>query len=178
MTLVVNLFAGPGVGKSTAAAGVFYHLKQMGHNIEMAPEFAKDLTWEKRSKTILFQPYVAAKQIWRITRLLGQVEAIITDSPILLSAVYKGEGYTDAFESYLHDTFQRWDTENFFLTRNPLRTYNTKGRRQTEEEARKVDMQIAMMLDRFSVPGEHLTMSEATVSRIVDKVDLRLRHAL
>lgn len=39
---VINLFAGPGSGKSTTCAGVFNKLKLAGINCEMALEYAKD----------------------------------------------------------------------------------------------------------------------------------------
>lgn len=41
-TLVVNLFAQPGAGKSTGAAYLFYNLKCLGVNCEYVSEFAKD----------------------------------------------------------------------------------------------------------------------------------------
>ena len=41
-TIVVNLIGGPGSGKSTTAAGLFYNLKKLGINCEMALEYAKD----------------------------------------------------------------------------------------------------------------------------------------
>ncbi len=46
-TLVINMFAGPGAGKSTLAAGTFFRLKCLGVNAEIAPEYAKDLVWEE-----------------------------------------------------------------------------------------------------------------------------------
>ena len=41
MTLVVNLFGGPGVGKSTLRAGVFHKLKLKLLNVEEVIEFVK-----------------------------------------------------------------------------------------------------------------------------------------
>src|SRR5262245_20723095 len=61
-TLTVNLFGGPGCGKSTNAALVFGKLKNDGINVELVTEFAKELTWEGRSGALRFQPYVTAKQ--------------------------------------------------------------------------------------------------------------------
>ena len=46
--LCVNLFGGPGIGKSTTAAGVFNLLKLHGIETELITEFAKDLVWEER----------------------------------------------------------------------------------------------------------------------------------
>ena len=45
--LVINLFGGPGCGKSTIAALLFGKLKQNGINCEMALEYAKDKVWEE-----------------------------------------------------------------------------------------------------------------------------------
>ena len=41
-TLVVNLFGGPGTGKSTMMAGIFAKLKSLGYDCEMCVEFAKE----------------------------------------------------------------------------------------------------------------------------------------
>ena len=45
--LVVNLIGGPGCGKSTTTAGLFYELKKKGYNCEMSLEFAKDKVYEE-----------------------------------------------------------------------------------------------------------------------------------
>ena len=47
-TLVVNLFGGPGTGKSTMMAGIFAKLKSLGYE---CLEFAKELVWENRLET-------------------------------------------------------------------------------------------------------------------------------
>lgn len=40
---VINLYGGPGTGKSTTAAMLFAKMKLAGFNCEYVPEFAKDL---------------------------------------------------------------------------------------------------------------------------------------
>lgn len=45
--IVINLFGGPGSGKSTGAAYIFSQLKMKGINCELITEYAKDKTWEK-----------------------------------------------------------------------------------------------------------------------------------
>ena len=82
--LIVNLFAGPGAGKSTIAAYVFARLKMAGVNCELAPEFAKDKVWEHNQTALDNQIYVFAKQYYRITRCADQVDVVITDSPVAL----------------------------------------------------------------------------------------------
>jgi hypothetical protein len=87
-TLVVNLFGGPGVSKSTNRALVFAKLKLAGMNVEEAPEFAKELVWEGRHKALRYQQYIIGKQMWRVERLRGEVDVVVTDSPILFGLIY------------------------------------------------------------------------------------------
>lgn len=174
MTLVCNLFAGPGAGKSTTAALVFAELKKQGFEVELAHEYAKDLTWEERHKTIRFQPYVTAKQMWRVHRLLGQVDVVITDSPILFATIYQGEGYTQAFEDYVVDAFRSWNNINFFLERSVDKKYSAKGRRQTEQEAIKLDKIVFDMLCRFNVPAQGVAGPPESCKPIVNQILERL----
>lgn len=43
----INLFAGPGTGKSTTAAGVFFEMKRSGMSVEYVTEYAKSLVFSK-----------------------------------------------------------------------------------------------------------------------------------
>ncbi len=137
---VINLYGGPGSGKSTMAARCFAELKMNGYNVELVTEYAKDLTWAGREKTLRDQLYILAKQHDRLRRLEGQVELVITDSPLLLCLVYvRGHPLYDnaAFASLvrsLDETFYRHD---YFVRR--CKAYNPRGRNQTEHEARALD---------------------------------------
>lgn len=174
MTLVANIYGGPGVGKSTTAAEVFAALKRDGCNAEMAHEYAKDLTWEERHSALDFQPYVATRQAWRVHRLLGRVDVIITDSPILLANVYKGAGFTPAFSQWLFDIHHSWETLDVLLERDPRRAYNPAGRTQTEEEAHGVDAAIRFMLMTDKVDYRRVMMGPEGTASIVRQVKMRL----
>lgn len=157
-TTVVNLFAGPGTGKSTNTALIFGELKKKGVSVEMVHEFAKDLVWEKRETALGFSPYILGKQMYHIKRLLGQVRLIITDSPILLASHIYGEGdrqgYADRpFKQFVEQTFKSWDTINIFLMRDlETHPFVDAGRTQNKEEAIAIDQQILDVLNTLEIP--------------------------
>ena len=81
-TIVVNLFGGPGSGKSTGAAYIFSQLKMAGINCELITEYAKDKTWEKNMTALDCQEYILGKQSYRMKRCADKVDVIVTDSPL------------------------------------------------------------------------------------------------
>ena len=68
-TIIVNLFAGPGSGKSTSASGIFHNLKLAHINSEYVSEFAKDAVWGENFKVLENQIFVYGEQHNRITTM-------------------------------------------------------------------------------------------------------------
>jgi len=130
---VLNIFGGPGTGKSTTAAGLFYHMKSVGIECELIQEYAKDLTWERRYNILEDQIYVFAKQQRRIARLVEHnLDWVITDSPIPLGLVYvKPNTLGDNFSNLVMEVFNRYENYNFLLSRNVQ--YNPVGRNQERQ---------------------------------------------
>ncbi len=166
--LVINLFAGPGCGKSTTATGVFSLLKLHGINAEYVSEFAKDLVWEERHKTLSDQYYIWGKQYHRMWRLRDDVDVIVTDSPLLLSILY-GENVCDSFCKTVLETFNSTFVNlNYFLGR--IKPYNPKGRVQTEEEAKEIDRKTELMLLQHDVDYKTITGNIDGINEIVQDV--------
>ncbi len=143
-TKVVNLTGGPGSGKSTTAALLFAKLKMLGINCELVTEYAKDKVWEESFKTLDNQLYVLGKQYHRIHRLMGKVDYIITDAPLLHSLHY-GEHMPSSFKQLVLDLNKEIPALNILLRR--LKAYNPKGRIQTEEGAMLIDGKLRSILD-------------------------------
>ena len=143
-TLVVNLFAGAGAGKSTFSASLFAELKKRNIDCEIATEYAKDCVWEDRTEVFNHQLYITGKQYYRIARVIGKVDVIITDSPLLLGTVYDVD-HNKNFRKYLLDIHNSWNNFNIFLMRGE--DYNSNGRNQTKEEAITYDKDIIKLLE-------------------------------
>ena len=165
-TVIINLISGPGVGKSTIAAGVFYKLKSMGINAELATEYAKDKVWEDSIAVLENQIYIFGKQHHRLFRLCGKVDVIVTDSPILLSIVYD-KSKNEVFKELVLQEFKKFNSMTYFLNR--VKPYMKKGRTQTQEEAMEVDAEVKGVLDSCSVPYSVLDGNEQSVDIIVDQ---------
>ena len=164
--IVVNLFAGPGSGKSTTCAGLFSKLKLAGVNCEMALEYAKDKVWEESNKVLDDQIYVFGKQLHRIFRLKDKVDVVITDSPILLSIIYDKTG-NKYFSDLVLNQFNNFDNRNYFIERTTV--YNPKGRLQTEDEAKEIDKVLLDLLKDCNIEYDSVGKSEA-VDYIFNKI--------
>jgi thymidylate kinase len=142
---VINIFGGPGVGKTTQAYLLCGMMKAKGFNVDFIPEYAKKLIY-RNSQDILQkdQLYIFGKQVheYRI-RENSNVEFAICDSPLPLSIAYnritKSETFPH-FEDYVWYEFNKSDNINIFLRRETI--YDPNGRYQTEEQAKDVDLVV------------------------------------
>jgi len=152
--IVINLFAGPGVGKSTTRALIFAHCKIAGIKIEETTEYAKDLQYEERFDILADQLYVLAKQNRKLERLKNKVDCVISDSPILLGIAYKPLEYLSTnFNALAFELFNTYTNINFFLERDTNEAnYQTYGRSQTYNEAVILDNQIKSLLTDNKIP--------------------------
>jgi hypothetical protein len=168
--IVINLAGGPGAGKSTTRAGVFSLLKLHGINAEEAPEFAKDLTWERRSFTLENQFYIFGKQHHRLFRLQNDVDVIVTDSPLFLSVIYShlAAKRDHAFCQTVLNAFAAFDNITYLVNR--VKPYNPKGRSQSEGEAKDLDSLIRMFLNENGIPFDTVDGNYNGINQIAEKI--------
>ena len=168
---VVNLFAGPGAGKSTTAAGLFHLMKLEGMSVELVTEYAKEMTWEKRNNILTDQLYILAKQHRRVLRLQNEVDYVVTDSPFLVGILYRNEHYSETLDRLVIELWNKYENVNFFLER--VKAYVPVGRNQTEDEARRIDVATRDLLARLQVQYETVVGDAQAASRILVRIKER-----
>ena len=173
-TIIVNLFAGPGAGKSTGAAYIFSKLKLAGIDCEYVSEFAKDKVWEKNDEVFKNQFYIIGKQSFKISRCFGKVDVIITDSPIALGALYAPKEQPMLRAACLED-FEKYREHNLNIFINRVKAYNPNGRNQTEGEAKEIDGNTSKFLEDNRIPYTVVDGNEEGYDKVVDLVKNEIR---
>ena len=151
---VINLYGGPGCGKSTTAAALFVYMKLKGMNVELVTEYAKDLVWDNRLEDMLDQQeFIFAEQNHRLHRLRDKVDYAITDSPLLLSTVYPDALTWPAhfeFCEFVRATDRTYDNVNIYLNRLGgslgKEQFQEVGRAHSYDQSVDLDNRIYAML--------------------------------
>lgn len=167
--IVVNLFGGPGSGKSAGVAYIFSKLKMLGINCELVTEFAKDKVWEENTEVFKNQAHIFGKQYFKLTRVARKVDVIITDSPLLNSVLYnKDPVLGNDFNSVVIRAFNTFDNMNYLIKR--VKKYNPKGRLQTEEESNAIYNEILDILEENELDYTKYDGCEEDYNKIVLEV--------
>jgi hypothetical protein len=173
-TKIINLFGGPGSGKSTITSGLFYELKKRNISCDNPYEFPKQVAWEDNKSQITDQLYIFANQHRGIVRSYGKVDFIILDSPILLSLAYKDgydKGYPaslygESFDKMVFDVFNQYTNINFLLNRDDKK-YQTEGRFQSQTESSMFHNKIKNILDDHDLTYFNMEVNGDTVDKII-----------
>jgi len=159
-TTIVSLYGGPGAGKSTSAAYLYYLMKASGVNAELVREYVKDWAWEGRKINTYDQIYFLGKQVSKESMLFGKVDWLVTDCPIFMSQYYASiyctpglaAGVKAAVSAFYQQTIEEGHQHHHVLLHrtNP---YVAEGRYQTETEALEIDDGVEKMLYHLKIPN-------------------------
>lgn len=169
---VINLFGGPGSGKTTTSFGLSYFLKgKYDINSEFVPEYVKTLAWENNLEGIKNQLDILSNQNKGLFRLVGKVDYAVCDSPLFLSLVYCDKvGYKDNhFKEYAFALFNNYENLNYLIRRR--KKYNPSGRFQTEDEAKVLDVDIENAMKKYNVPYQIIEGDEDAVEKILKSLN-------
>ena len=177
MSKIINLFGGPGIGKSSIASGLTYKLKKNHINCDNPYEFPKILAWDENYSAISDQLYVVANQHRGIVKSFGKVDYIILDSPILLSLIYKdyynkqrksdypSKLYKSSFDNMILDMHNGYDNINILLKRQPG-NHNEKERYHNLEQSIEIDAMIEDSLKLHNIEYFSAEVGDNTLNEI------------
>lgn len=167
--IVLNFFGGPGIRKSSFASLAHYTLKELGYNVEIASEYAKELVISEDHEKLADQLYVTAKQNRRLERVRNKVDIVISDCPLLLGIEYATPEYLGGFyKQMVLSLFDTYENENILLNRTTS-MYDVRGRLQTLEEAKVIDKSIKDMLDSYDYNYQEVDNTKEAVEDYIRK---------
>lgn len=174
--IIVNLYGGPGTGKSTVAAQLFALSKIEGLDAEMVREYVKNWVWEGRKTLPGDQAYFFCQQARqeRIFMLSG-VDLVVCDSPLALCNFY-GQKY-DPAEKELNTTLpllsdhlklcSKWGYRVVHVFLNRKSRYNPAGRYEDEATAKAWDLEIIGHLERLGFDFHRIDADEGAADKIL-----------
>lgn len=178
MTLkVINLFGGPGSGKSTTAAALFAYLKNKGIDAELVGEEAKAQLYWGSAQQLQNQVLLAGLQYARLKNLERHgCKLAISDSPLIMQLAYCEQ--TPYFKE-LSALIRKINDEFLNTNVRVIRTkhYSPFGRVQkTVEEAAGFDAIIDKLVSfDYSITGD--ASGQLSICQIVEKQVQEKIHA-
>lgn len=176
-TLVINLIAGPSAGKTTCAWEIAESLKKEGYVVEYVSEYAKELIWDEKWElldgSLDSQRIIMKEQKHRIDRLLGKVDFIVTDRPLIMDSVYlANSAEKQQYESEVIEISKKYNNFNLFIERGNV--FEQEGRIHDLEQSIKIDETLINMLNSNNIVYEKYTHEE--ISNAIDKIKNAHEH--
>lgn len=154
-TKVINIIGGPGCEKSLFTAAIILYLHVHHKTVELIPDYAKSLVWQKDYEALRNQYKIAQQQFHMLELLDGQVQFLVTESS-LPQVLYYNEFYPDNIcdvgktRKQILDWYKQHNNVNIMVERSE-RKYIHTGRFQDEEQAKEVDRGMRALLRREGI---------------------------
>lgn len=174
-TYLINLISGPGAGKTSLAALLFFKLKMKRFMVEYIQEVAKGLVWAEEYDVLNNQYWVSQRQFKLLNSLQGKVQFIITDGCLLHGIYYNRNNENNVSniektEQFIIESYNKFNNINIFLTRGDY-PYEQAGRYQDEEEARYIDAFYHHFLKKNNIPFSSFEANEDhNVDEMIDYI--------
>ena len=171
MSLRINFFGGPGVGKSTLAAQLFGWLKAENFDAELVQEFVKTWAYQGRQLKSFDHVFTFASQLHTEDLYLQSgVNMIVTDSPVLLQVMYQYMRNLPGQVEMRHiaESFEDQHPSINFLVKRRVE-YKPQGRYETPEAAAAIHEWIVKYLDQWKVPYTEVDPGDLT--GVLDTMD-------
>jgi hypothetical protein len=172
--IVINLYGGPGVGKTTQGLDLTAFLKKKGVNASLIAEYAKELVYRESKDLTTNQISIFNNQLEPYRYLDGNVDVVVAECPLILGIVYnrfykvESNPYFEPFVMYEHN---KYDNIDIYLKRE--NEYKKEGRGQDLETAIKIDSKTVEMLNEYKIEYVELGLNnfcENVYSVLKDKL--------
>lgn len=151
--IVINAFAGPGAGKTVSCMDICSELKKRGYNAEYVQEYAKEIVYDKNYELLdgseANQFKILKEQLHRMDRLYEETDFIVTDSPILLNAIYNKEP-TKEYLDMIDELYAHYNNFSYFVQRDASH-FQKEGRIHNLQESQQKDEEIKSMLSDHGI---------------------------
>ena len=134
---------------------MFAEFKEAGLRCELITEYAKEWAWDKRPIKKYDQIKIVSEQIFRESRLYGQVDYIISDSPAPLGCFY--EEYFYPGQEMVRPMMRRFldvrqqDSEQIHYYLPYIGISDSSGRYHDSDQSRDIDRRLLPWLAEFSI---------------------------
>ncbi|MCI7350921.1 MAG: YodL domain-containing protein, partial [Ruminococcus sp.] len=178
-TLIVNIYGGPGAGKSTTALQLAAELKKRGYHAEYIPEVAKDYVYAKNfdmlDGSLEHQKQIFAEQKQRVDLMIGNVDVAITDAPLTLNTIYMApDEITPEYAAHILDEYNSYNNYNIYIDRDLSVEFEQEGRIHNLSESIEKDGEIKSMLISNDIAFDEFDRNNIT--GIADRVSSSLEH--
>lgn len=168
--IVISFVGAPGAGKSTAALGLSYELKKKAKNVEYVQEFAKDLTYNNLlEKYIPNQSYIIAEQYKKIYDLVEQVDYIVTDAGIEISAFHASQE-SKVVENLAWYLRNKTEQITIFIERDKDVKYDRNGRIESEQESQKIGEGLENYLQQNNVNYYKVVGTQNAINKALELI--------
>ena len=183
-TLIVNIYGGPGAGKSTTALQLVAELKKLGYHADYVSEVAKELVYAKDFEhldgTLKNQSKILSEQKRRLDIMLDNVDVVVTDSPLLLNTVYLKENAPEYIES-VFSQYENYNNYNVVVERDLSVKFEQEGRIHNLEESIKKDGEINTLLDSHNIDYQRFDRNNIAgiLDGIISKInDIKINESI
>lgn len=173
-TKVINIIGGPGCDKSLISAAIVLQLHLRHKTVEIIPDFAKTLVWQRNFEVLKNQYFIAQRQYEMINMLDGQVQYLITECS-LPQVLYYNANYEENIcdisktREQILQWYKQHNNVNIWVQRGDKKYVHT-GRFQDEEQARHIDKELRNLLGHEGLRYTVLPSEISAINAFTDKL--------
>ena len=174
--IIINLIGGPGTGKSILAADLFAYFKRNYITCDISWEYIKKKIREKALKVIQSQIYIFGKQQFQLFTMRDEVEVVITDSPLILSAIYD-KTECQSLKDLVLKEFNSYNNIVYFIERDEAVKYEQEGRYQDLTGAKLVDEKVKKFMNDNKIPYKIIKgIGKKSVKTVIKDIEKELKN--